>query len=159
MKTFVAAALALSFAGVAQAADLSAKAADEALAADRAFHARAQAVSPAQAFREFMDSDGLLYGTGGEPAKGSAAIYALMGGDKPARVKVEWVPKQAWGAASGEMAVTIGDWTRTWLDGSRVMTGNYVTVWRKTPAGWKGLIDIGEVDEAPQPKPPAPPAP
>ncbi|HEY0647895.1 YybH family protein [Phenylobacterium sp.] len=148
MKTLAAAALALSLAGPALAADLSAQAAAEALAADRAFHDRAQVVHPAQAFREFMESDGLLYGTGGDPAKGSAAIYALMGGDKPQRVKVEWVPKQAWGAASGEMAMTIGDWKRTWLDGSRVMTGNYVTVWRKTQDGWKGLIDIGEVDEA-----------
>jgi hypothetical protein len=149
MKTFAAAVLALSLAGAADAADLSAKAADEALAADRAFFARAQVVHPAQAFREYMDADGLLYGTGGEPAKGSAAIFTLMGGDKPQRVKVEWTPKQAWGAASGDMAVTIGDWKRTWLDGSRVLTGNYVTVWRKTSDGWKGLIDIGEVDEAP----------
>jgi len=153
MRTVVAAALALGLGGTAGAADLSAMAAAEALAADRAFHNRAQVVSPAQAFREFMDAEGLLYGTGGEPAKGSAAIFALMGGDKPARMKVEWVPKQAWGAASGDMAVTIGDWKRTWLDGSRVTTGNYVTVWRKTPGGWKGLIDIGEVDEAPPPTP------
>jgi ketosteroid isomerase-like protein len=159
MKMFAAVALALSLAGAAQAADLSAKAADEALAADRAFFARAQVVHPAQAFREYMEADGLLYGTGGEPAKGSAAIFALMGGDKPQRVKVEWEPKQAWGAASGDMAVTIGDWKRTWLDGSRVMTGNYVTVWRKTRDGWKGLIDIGEVDEAPPAMPPAPPPP
>lgn len=148
----LAAALALCLtAGASRAADLSAKAAAEALAADRAFFARAQVVHPAQAFKEYMESDGLLYGTGGEPAKGSNAIFALMGGDKPQRVKVEWEPKQAWGAASGDMAVTIGDWKRTWLDGSRVMTGNYVTVWRKTKGGWKGLIDIGEVDEPPPP--------
>jgi len=142
------AALALSLAASAHAADRSKQAADEALAADRAFFARAQEVHPAQAFREFMDErEGLLYGTGGEPAKGGEAIFKLMGGGQPQRVKVEWTPKQAWGAASGDMAVTIGDWKRTWLDGSRVMTGNYVTVWRKTKDGWKGLIDIGEVDE------------
>lgn len=154
MRMLAAAALALSLGGAAHAADLSAQAAAEALAADRAFHARAQVAGPAVAFREFMDADGLLYGTGDEPAKGSAAIYATMGGDAPSRVKVEWAPKQAWGARSGDMAVTIGDWTRTWLDGSRTLTGNYVTVWRKTPAGWRGLIDIGETDAPP--KPPAP---
>lgn len=155
MRLPIAAALAVALAGSAQAADLSAQAAAEAMAADRAFHARAQQVHPAQAFREFMDAeDGLLFGTGGEPAKGAAAIFKLMGGEGPQRVKVEWVPRQAWGAASGEMAVTIGDWKRTWLDGSRVLTGNYVTVWRKTRDGWKGLIDIGETDS-----PPAPPQP
>jgi hypothetical protein len=156
MKMFAAIALAVVPAGSAEAGDLSKQAADAAMAADRAFADRAQVVSTAQAFREFMDAEGLLYGAGGEPAKGSAAIYALLGGDAKPRVKVEWAPKQAWGAAPGDMAVTVGDWKRTWLDGSRTLTGNYVTVWKKTPAGWRGIIDIGEADEAPAAKPAAP---
>lgn len=159
MKILLAASAAVLWAGAAHAApDFAAKAAEEALAADRAFAARAQVVSPAQAFREFMDGEeGLLFGTGGEPAKGGEAIYRLMGGDAPPKVRMEWTPKSAWGAASGDFAVTVGDWTRTWLDGSRgPLTGNYVTVWRKTQAGWKGLIDIGEVDAPAKPPAPAP---
>lgn len=160
MRILLAAAAAASLAGAAQAADLSAQAAAEALAADRHYAERSRSLTPAQAFRELMDEqDGLLFGAGGEPAKGGPAIYELMGGDAPPRVRVEWAPKQAWGAASGDMAVTIGDWTRTWLAGSRTLTGNYVTVWRRTKDGWKGLIDIGEVDEPPKPPAPAPASP
>ena len=155
MKAAIALALALAT-GEAQAADLSAQAASEAMATDRAFHQRAQEVGAAKAFAEFMDGEeGLLFGTGGEPARGRAAIYALMGGDAPAKVKVEWSPTHAWGAAAGDMAVTVGDWKRTWLDGSRTLTGNYVTVWRRTASGWKGLIDIGEADEPTKPAPQA----
>lgn len=159
MRTLAALAFVLALAGEAQAADLSVRAAAEALAADRAFAARAQVVSPAQAFREYMEgAEGLLYGSGGEPARGGAAIYAMMGGDAAPTLRVEWTPTRAWAAASGDMAVTIGDWKRTWLNGARPpMTGNYVTVWRKSAAGWKGLIDIGEVDEAPKPAAPSAP--
>lgn len=151
--------LAMTLAGSAHAADLSRQAADEAMAADRAFAARALAASPAQAFREFMDpADGLVFGTGGEPNRGEKAIYEMFGGDAPPKVRMEWAPKQAWGAASGELAVTWGDWTRTWLDDSRrPLTGNYVTVWRRTKDGWKGLLDIGEVDEPPRAPSPAKP--
>ena len=118
---------------------------------------RAQVVPTAQAFREYMDEkDGLQFG-GGEPARGSAAIYAAMGGDKPQKSRLEWTPVRAWGAASGDLGVTTGTWKASALDGSQpAITGRYVTVWRRDAKGeWKGLIDIGNPDPAP-PRPAAP---
>ena len=105
-------------------------------------------VTPAQAFREFMDeTEGQLFGA--RPIVGSQAIYEAFGGDKPATLKLEWVPTQSWGSVGGDMGVTTGDWRRTYLDGRPTRTGRYVTVWRKNARGeWKGLVDFGEPDEA-----------
>lgn len=126
--------------------------ADAVRAADTAFAARAQVVPTAQAFREFMDeTDGLQFGEGA-PARGSAAIYAAMGGDAPQHSRLEWSVTDAWGSAGGDLGVTTGTWKASALDGSRPpVTGRYVTVWRKNAKGeWKGLIDIGNADPAPK---------
>ncbi len=131
--------------------------ADAVRAADVAFAARAQVVSTAQAFREYIDpADGLQF-NGGPPLKGADAIYAAMGGGKPTTTKLEWTPVDAWGAASGELGVTTGTWKFSIADGSRPpATGRYVTVWRKDAKGqWKGLIDIGTDDPPPAPAKPA----
>jgi ketosteroid isomerase-like protein len=152
-----AAAIALSASqALAQAPKGAQATADAVRAADAAFAARAQVVPVAQAFREYMDEkDGLQF-NGGEPTRGSAAIYAAMGGDKPQKSRLEWTPVGAWGAASGDMGVTTGTWKASAVDGSRPpITGRYVTVWRKDAKGaWKGLIDIGNPDD-PQPTPPS----
>jgi ketosteroid isomerase-like protein len=127
--------------------------ADAVRAADTAFAARAQVVPTAQAFREFMDeTDGLQFGSG-PPARGSAAIYAAMGGDAPQQSRLEWTVTDAWGSAGGDMGVTTGTWKATALTGTRPpLTGRYVTVWRKNAKSeWKGLIDIGNADPAPAP--------
>lgn len=147
MKTLiVAAALALAIATPALAHDPT-DVAEEVRQADVAFAARAQVVTPAQAFREFMDeTEGQLFGA--QPIVGADAIYEAFGGDKPATLKLEWVPTQAWGSVGGDMGVTTGDWRRTYLDGRPTRTGRYVTVWRKNARGeWKGLVDWGEPDE------------
>ncbi len=152
MRLLLAAAAALALAAPQAFAKSPAEAtADAVRSADAAFAARAQVVPTAQAFREYMDEkDGLQFG-GGEPARGSAAIYAAMGGDKPQKSRLEWTPVSAWGAASGELGVTTGTWRASALNGSRpAITGRYVTVWRKDAKGeWKGLIDIGNPDPAP----------
>lgn len=112
--------------------------------ADEAFEARAQAVGAARAFGEFMDpTDGLQF-TGGPPIRGAAAIYKAMGGAAPGP-RLQWAVVDAWGAASGDLGVTTGTWKLTAPGAAAPMlTGRYVTVWRKDAAGaWKGLIDIG----------------
>ncbi|HWA62198.1 MAG TPA: hypothetical protein VG939_12535 [Caulobacteraceae bacterium] len=129
-------------------------------AADEAFAARAQAVPPAQAFREYMDeTDGTQF-DGSKPIKGSQAIYEAMGGIQPAHSKLEWTVKEAWGSRGGDFGVTWGVWKSTALNGARPpVTGSYVTVWRKNAKGeWKGLIDIGNPDPSPAPAAAAAPA-
>lgn len=133
--------------------DTAAATANEVRDADIAFARRAQEIGPAAAFREYMDPvDGLSYG-GPQPAHGADAIYQLLGGDGPAHFKLQWVPTGAWGSKGGDMGVTVGDWVRSKLDDTEpAETGRYVTVWRRDAQGaWKGLIDIGESDDTPQP--------
>ena len=64
----------------------------------------------------------------------------------PAGSALSWTPVNAFGAKSGDMGVTTGDWTFT-APGIKDIHGRYVTVWRKDASGhWKGLIDIGNPD-------------
>ncbi len=117
-------------------------------AADIAFEKSAKNVGTAEAFREYMDeTDGLQF-NGSTPTRGAAAIFQAMGGNAPARTRLEWTPIDAWGSKGGDMGVTTGTWQLTLIGGSKPMvTGRYVTVWRKNTAGqWKALIDIGNPD-------------
>ena len=157
MKTLIAAAFALALsAAPALAHDRSEEAKKAAWAADVAFATRAAEVGNARAFREYMsDPDAMMFGGGGDPARGPDEIYAAHGGDAPPRGKLEWAPVEAWGSAGGDMAVTTGKWKSTPLDATKpVRTGRYVTVWRKNAAGeWKGIVDIGNPDPPPSPSP------
>jgi len=161
MKTILAAAAALSLtAATAHAADPSETAREQAMAADRAFSARAAEIGVARSFREYMsDSDAIAFAGGAEPARGPDQIYAAYGGDEPDNGKLAWAPVEGWGSSGGDMAVTTGKWTFTPNDtAKKPRTGRYVTVWRKNGAGqWKGIVDIGNPD--PPPPPPSPPAP
>lgn len=142
--------LAVAVSAVAQAvyAQETKSTADAVRAADRAFEARGQEVGTARAFREYMDEiDGLQF-NGAVPTRGADAIFKAMGGDAPAKTKLERSPLDAWGPARGDLGVTTGTWKLT-ANGAPapLVTGRYVTVWRKNAAGrWKGLIDIGNPD-------------
>jgi ketosteroid isomerase-like protein len=152
MKSLIGGALAASLvlAAPASAEDAAAATAHAVRVADGAFEKRAQKVGAAQAFRETMDeTDGLQFGSG-PPTRGAEAIFKAMGGDAASTSKLEWTPLEAWGARSGDLGVTTGTWKATSVDlPQRVISGRYVTVWRKNPKGqWKGLIDIGNPDPA-----------
>jgi len=118
--------------------------------ADRDFAALAQKVGTAKAFRDVMDAiDGVAYGSGSQPAIGRDAIYAAMGGDAPQDSTLEWDPVEVFAATSGDMGVSRGRWKATPKDNGKIVTGSYVTVWRKNAKGqWKGLVDIGNTDKA-----------
>jgi len=122
----------------------------EIAAADTAFSARSTAVGTAKAFRDFMDGkDGLEF-AGGEPKRGAKEIYDAHGGDAPPKSVLSWSPTEIFAATGGDMGVSWGHWLLKPNDPARKpMTGHYVTVWRKNPAGeWKGVVDIGDADEA-----------
>jgi ketosteroid isomerase-like protein len=119
--------------------------------ADRDFAALAKREGTAKAFRDCMDAvDGVIYGGGAEPAIGAEAIYKQMGGAAPDDSTLEWQPQEVFAAKGGDMGVSRGRWTSTpKAVGAKPVSGSYVTVWRKNPAGqWKGLIDIGNADKA-----------
>jgi ketosteroid isomerase-like protein len=97
--------------------------------------------------REFMDPiDGLSF-AGGEPARGADAIYAAHGGARPGGT-LTWTPSEVFAAEAGDMGATWGHFRFTPpAPGATPVTGRYVTVWRKSPAGaWKALVDIGNPD-------------
>ena len=122
-------------------------AARELLAAELAFEARSEAAGPAAAMRAFMDeTDGLSF-TGGEPARGSAAIFAAQGGAAPGG-KLTWVPSELFVDKDAEMGATWGHFRFVPpVPNAPAVTGKYVTVWRKNASGqWRGLLDIGSPD-------------
>ncbi len=134
--------------GAARAEDPAAATAAAVKAADAAFARRSLEFGAAKAFRETMDpADSLEFGSGA-PIKGAEAIFQSLGGDKPSQSRLEWTPLDAWGSKGGDLGVTTGTWKLSGvLPTAPVVTGRYVTVWRKNAAGqWKGLIDIGNPD-------------
>ena len=114
---------------------------------ERAFDARSQAVGPALAMREYMDPvDGLSFAGAGGPARGAQAIFAAHGGDKPGGA-LSWVPAEVFADSAGEMGATWGHFRFVPPGaGAKVVTGQYVTVWRKRDGRWKGILDIGNPD-------------
>ena len=125
-----------------------AEAARAILAAEAAFNARSQQAGPAIAMREYLDPvDGLSF-TGDEPARGAAAIYAAHGGDHPVGT-LSWVPAEVFASQGGDMGAVWGHYRLTPPGRlTSVITGKYVTVWRRNPDGaWKGIIDIGVPDD------------
>jgi ketosteroid isomerase-like protein len=117
----------------------------EILAADRAFAARSSSVSAAQAFREFMASDGLLFRNDGEPIEGPEAIFRYFGGDAAETGKLTWEPAEAWASEAGDFGASWGRSRFTPKDPAQPARGfRYMTVWRKNEQGeWRGLMDMG----------------
>lgn len=151
MKLIAAAAasMALLSTPVLAAENMAAATADAVRQADIAFAKRSVEVGFAKAFKEYADeTEGLLYGFEGPPLVGSDAIFKGLGGDAPIRWTVDWKPTRWWGSKGGDMGVTAGEYVRTPTTPDRpVLTGRYVTVWRKDASGqWKALVDIGEAD-------------
>ncbi len=121
-------------------------AARDLLAVEMAFEAKA-AAGPAVALRDYMDqADGLSF-MSGEPTRGAQAIYAANGGSKPGGT-LTWVPSEIFVAKAADMGTSWGHFRFIPpVHGAPVVTGKYVTVWRRNAAGqWKGIVDIGNPD-------------
>ena len=127
------------------AAEAATDAVEEILAADRAFAARSAARTAAEAFREFMAGDGLLFRENGEPIRGVDAIYARFGGSALERGKLLWEPAEAWASEDGTFGASWGRSRLVPADASQPTAAyRYLTVWRRDPDGrWKGLMDMG----------------
>jgi ketosteroid isomerase-like protein len=142
------------------AADQSAKAVDEIMAADRAFNTMARDKGEQAAFGFYMDPEqGLLIVASQEPAKGHDAIVAIHN-DVAVPSPLSWEPVEAFAGKSGDFGSSWGHWRyqgKT-ADGSpEILTGKYLTVWHKTAAGeWKALMDTGVRDKPTAVSTPAP---
>lgn len=120
-------------------------AAADAWAADRAFAADAPAIGTGAAFAKWAAADAIIAGLGGELNVGHAAIRRAFGDPAPG-ASLAWGPVFARGAASGDLAVTVGEAVSTapGPDGKPVARPTkYLTVWRRTPAGMRWVTDGG----------------
>lgn len=129
-----------------------AKEAERLLQVDREFATASVQHGAADAFRMYLDDDASMFSSGRHPVRGRESIYAIMKpGDEG--YLLEWTPRAAEVAQSGEMGWTWGEYTvkGRGKNGEESMSwGKYVNVWRKNTAGeWKVVADIG--NESPPP--------
>ena len=115
-------------------------AAYQVLAAERAFDERAARDGQWTAFRATAAPDALMF----VPEAVNAQQWLAGRTDPP--VSVRWQAADVWLSCDATLAVTTGPWQRA--DGTR---GYFTTIWQRTDAGWKWVLDHGDVLAAPQP--------
>jgi ketosteroid isomerase-like protein len=114
---------------------------DGLIRAEKDFAAYSAASNTKEAFLKFLDSTGIVFEKG-QPVNGIASWNK-----KEKRPGIlNWHPRFAEIAASGDFGYTTGPWTfqpRT-LSDSIVARGQYSTVWHTDKNGdWKFLLDLG----------------
>jgi len=130
------------------------KEAERLLETDREFAAASLQYGAADAFRMFLAGNAFMFSDGRHPVRGRDAIYEIMKPGDGAYV-LEWTPRGAEVAASGELGWTWGEYTVTSEDAEGVATksyGKYLNVWKIDSAGnWKVAADIGNSSPPPSP--------
>lgn len=122
----------------------------QAMDADRAFAARSVAEGYTVAFTSYGASDAVVVGAGDFYWNAAGVAYA-WGGWSPVET-LDWAPSIGQGAASGDLAYTIGTATYAYDTGSGIQTSysKYLTVWvRQADGSWRFLLDGGNADPAP----------
>ncbi len=132
--------------GAAQAAD-PARVAAEVRAADSLFALDA-AARGLEGWMHWMAEDVLRPEFYGPATQGKAAVRArdsvTVFGRRDHRLS--WQPTESGAFAGGREGWTRGAWQVVDAAGTTVATGRYVTIWRRTPAGWRVLMDTGVSD-------------
>lgn len=131
---------------------------EDLMEADRAFSAMSATDGSAKAFVAYSADDVRMFGTGGTPHIGKAALeahYATPEGmAASASGTLTWEPAEGHVSKDGLMGWTHGNWTLVTVpdaDGASItLTGHYLTVWREEADGsWKVVADMGTVDRPP----------
>jgi ketosteroid isomerase-like protein len=119
------------------------------VAAERAFAAASEQVGVREAFLRYAAEDALLFRP--EPANARQTWEA-----RPSPpIRLTWYPGFARAAASGDLGFTTGPFEvlDTARAGAEPGYGHYVTVWRREPAGWRFVLDVGTSHPALEPRP------
>lgn len=119
---------------------------NELLAADRAF-AAATASRGIDGWLGYFTGDGVVY-QANDAARGRDAIRDLIGPLlADTTIALVWEPAEAWAAPDGQFGYTSGPYRIVRrADDSVTARGRYLTVWRRTPEGWKVVADIGAAE-------------
>jgi ketosteroid isomerase-like protein len=117
----------------------------ELLQADSAFSALSVAQGGKVAFSAFASEDAVSFGGGAQLTEGRAAIAAGFD-DFPAGAVLEWWPRAAQIARSGDLGCTVGEARITSLH----HYSKYLTIWKRQDDGsWKFVADGGNARPAP----------
>jgi len=148
--------LRIALLAVALAGPALAGAKDDLLATDRAFSALSAEKGNHAAFLAYMTEDARLFQGAHPPILGKEAAAAAFAAEEKADTsypaqKLVWSPLEAEVSSDGTLGTTRG----TWIfrapkpdGGSSILTGYYVTAWRKQPDGrYKFCLDIGGADK------------
>ena len=120
--------------------DLVRKAADEVIARELAFSARAQQINPRDAFLEFFAADALMF----RPGPVSARTRLLS--SQAWAVNIQWWPIEVAVSADGCLAYSTGpaEYRRDPASPLPDSVGSYFSIWRKNSAGvWEVAADLG----------------
>jgi ketosteroid isomerase-like protein len=99
-----------------------------------------------QSFVALLDDDAIFFGT--DVARGKNAVSkAWLPYFTDRALFLKWHPTQVEISSSGDLGYSIGEYERIGKDASgnpAIVTGNYVSIWRKQPDGrWKVVLNIG----------------
>lgn len=123
-------------------AELSTAAAEEVLAADRAFAALAASEGVPAAFARYAAHDAIMLRSSGDNTVGHDAVVARFE-SWPEDAALEWMPRAARVSSRGDMAWSWGDSIYVAADGTRT-PGRYFTAWTRDEEGeWRFAIDGG----------------
>ena len=132
------------------------RAAEELLAADRAFAQAAAATDLVTGISNMFLGNVVLRTPAGHVRGRDAAIAALGADTANRRSRVQWTPVGGGTSSGGQDGFTYGYMTVTRPDGT-VRPGKYVAYWVLRPGGWRVAVynrtarAAGEVSTAPQP--------
>ncbi|MEE2526272.1 nuclear transport factor 2 family protein [Hyphobacterium sp. HN65] len=122
---------------------------EAAMQTDRDFAAHAAEHGIAAAFHYYAAEDARLIQANSDDVVGREAILQSRAN---ASGLLHWEPRGGYAGEAGDFAVTYGDWSY-YPDGDRnadpVATGDYTSVWRLTPEGWRYVLDTGTVNTPP----------
>lgn len=145
----LAAAFLLPVPAVAQGVDTS-RVAAEVRAADSLF-ALETAVRGLEGWMRWMAADVLRPDFHGPATQGKAAVRARDSVTMFGRAdhRLAWQPSESGAFADGRHGWTRGVWQVLDPGGTRLATGQYITIWRRDAEGWRVLMDTGVNDPPP----------
>jgi len=113
------------------------------VAAEISFSKLSREKGSRSALLQFIDSNGVLLRPNSYPLVGGNAIDFISQANDTF-YSMNWQPKGAAIAESGELGYTYGVYTVSLKNKDTLIHGTYVNIWKKQPDGnWKLVLDSG----------------